>query len=213
MNSTMQTITSRAPTAALIAVACAALVATGCGGGGSGEGRIGFGSGQDPDPVVLDFPIAYVKRPLPVDDNGDPTDFDVREPVTFDIGADLYVRDRASPSTADVNVTGDITEGLGDVRDLEVSTDGTKVLFAMRAQFIEGADEEDQPTWNVWEYDIPGDTLRRIIDSDIVAESGHDLAPAYLPDGRIIFSCCSTRASPSSPPWTRTATCRRWCCT
>jgi hypothetical protein len=196
MNSTMQTTTPRAPAAArLAAVTCAALAAAACGGGGSGEGRIGFGSGQDPDPVVLDFPIAYVKRPLPVDDNGDPTDFDVREPVTFDIGADLYVRDRASPSTADVNVTGEITEGLGDVRDLEVSSDGTRVLFAMRAQFIEGADEEDQPTWNVWEYDIPGDTLRRVIDSDIVAESGHDLAPAYLPDGRIIFSSTRQRQS------------------
>src|SRR6056297_3648266 len=124
MNSTMQKDTRRVPVkAALIAVACTMVAAAGCGGGGSGEGRIGFGSGQDPDPVVLDFPIAYVKRPVPVDDNGDPTD--------------LYVRDRASPSTADVNVTGEITEGLGDVRDLEVSRDGTKVLFAMRAQFIE----------------------------------------------------------------------------
>src|SRR6056297_678017 len=196
MNSTMQKDTRRVPVkAALIAVACTMVAAAGCGGGGSGEGRIGFGSGQDPDPVVLDFPIAYVKRPVPLDDNGDPTDFDVREPVTFDIGADLYVRDRASPSTADVNVTGEITEGLGDVRDLEVSRDGTRVLFAMRAQFIEGADEEDQPTWNVWEYDIPGDTLRRIITSDIVAESGHDLAPAYLPDERIIFSSTRQRQS------------------
>jgi len=196
MNSTMQTDTRRAPArAALVAVACTVVAAAGCGGGGSGEGCIGFGSGQDPDPVVLDFPIAYVKRPVPVDDNGDPADFDVREPVTFDIGADLYVRDRASPSTADVNVTGEITEGLGDVRDLEVSRDGTKVLFAMRAQFIEGADEEDQPTWNLWEYDVPGDTLRRIIVSDIVAESGHDLTPAYLPDGRIIFSSTRQRQS------------------
>ncbi len=184
-----------ARTHSLCLVAGALLVTAGCGGGGSGEGRIGFGGGQDPDPVILDFPIAYVKRPVTLDDQGAPIELDIREPITFNIGADLFVRDRASPSTPDVNVTGDITEGLGDIRDLEVSSDGTKVLFAMRAQFIEGADEEDQPTWNVWEYDIPGATLRRVIVSDIVAEAGHDIGPAYLPDGRIIFSSTRQRQS------------------
>jgi hypothetical protein len=190
----MISTTQRHERGACAAVAAALLLA-GCGGGGSGEGRIGFGGGQDPDPVILDFPVAYVKRPLPVDEEGDPVGFDAREPVTFNIGADLYVRDRASPSTADINVTGAITEELGDVRDLEVSRDGTKVLFAMRAQFIEGADEDDQPTWNIWEYDIPTQTLIRVIPSDIVAEAGHDLGPAYLPDGRIIFSSTRQRQS------------------
>lgn len=193
----MNSMTQRYPAKsyALCALAGTLLLAAGCGGGGSGEGRIGFGSGQDPDPVILDFPIAYVKRPVPVDQNGDPVEPDIREPVTFNIGADLYLRDRASPSTADINVTGEITQGLGDIRDLEVSEDGTKVLFAMRAQFIEGADEEDQPTWNIWEYDIAAETLRRLIVSDIVAEEGHDIAPAYLPDGRIIFSSTRQRQS------------------
>jgi len=160
-------------------------------GGGAGGG-VDLAEGQSADPVVIDVPIAYVKRPLPVDDNGDViTTSDVRELIRFDIGADLYVRERASPSAQERNVTRLITEGLGDVRDLEVSFDGTKVLFAMRARFIENADEEDQPRWNIWEYEFATDVLRRIIDSDITAEAGHDVAPHYLPDGRIIFS--STR--------------------
>jgi len=168
---------------------------TACGGGGGGG--VDIAQGQGPDPVVLDVPIAYVKRPLPVDDNGDiDTTSDVRELITFDIGADLFVRERASPSAEERNITAAITQDLGDVRDLEVSFDGTKILFAMRAQFIEDADEEDQPRWNIWEYDLVNDLLRRIIVSDITAEAGHDVAPHYLPDGRIIFS--STRQRQAS---------------
>ena len=67
-----------------------------CGGGGGG---VDIAQGQGPDPVVLDVPIAYVKRPLPVDDNGDLLTSDVRELITFNIGADLFIRDTASPSS------------------------------------------------------------------------------------------------------------------
>ncbi|MFQ5635030.1 MAG: hypothetical protein ACE5G3_06835 [Gammaproteobacteria bacterium] len=163
-------------------------------GGGSGGG-VSIAEGQGPDPVVLDVPIAYVKRPLPVDANGIPLPSDARELITFDIGADLFVRDTASPSAAERNITSAVTAGLGDVRDLEASYDGTKILFAMRAQFIPNAVEEDQPTWNVWEYDLVNDALRRVIVSDITAEAGHDVAPHYLPDGRIVFSSTRQRRS------------------
>jgi hypothetical protein len=180
------------PHAALLLILAFCLSA--CGGGGSGG--VDLAEGQGPDPVVLYVPIAYVKRPVPLDDNGDLRTSDIRELTTFDIGADLFIRDRASPSADERNVTGDLTEGLGDVRDLEVSFDGAKVLFAMRAQFIEDAPEEDQPTWNIWEYDFENDLLHRIIASEITAEAGHDIAPLYLPDGRIVFS--STRQRQAS---------------
>ncbi len=36
----------------------------------SGEG-VQLGTGQDPDPVIVDFPIAFIKAPLQLDDNGD----------------------------------------------------------------------------------------------------------------------------------------------
>ena len=157
----------------------------------SGDGGGTPGGSQDPDPVVLDFSIAYVKRPVP--EMG--TEVDARQLLDFREGGDLYVRDRASPSSTEINVTGEISGGLGDVRDVEPSYDGTKVVFAMREPLIEGADEEDQPTWNIWEYDLPARALRRVIPSDIIAEEGHDVAPHYLPDGRIVFASTRQRQS------------------
>ncbi|MEO1202556.1 MAG: hypothetical protein AAFX10_07605, partial [Pseudomonadota bacterium] len=154
MNRRRQTV-SKTRTAAL---ATAAALLGACGGGGNGGG-IGFGDGQTADPVVLDFPIVYVRRPLVVDAMGNVEETDARDLIEFNVGADLYYRDRASPSTPDVNITGAVTAGLGDIRDVEFSHDGEKVVFAMRAQFIEGADEDDQPTWNVWEYEVATDSL------------------------------------------------------
>ena len=55
--------------------------------------------------------------------------------------------------------------------------------------------DSEQPTWNIWEYDRTTDVLRRVIASDIVAEEGHDVAPHYLPDGRIVFSSTRQRQS------------------
>jgi hypothetical protein len=161
-----------------------------CGGGG-------VGGEQNPDPVVVDVAIAYVKRPLPVDAQNVLQGSDLRELRSFNIGADLYVRDRAAVAAVERNVTERVTQasGLYDIRDPEVSWDGSTLLFAMRGPFIEGADEEDQPTWNIWEYNFAADTLRRVISSDLNAEAGHDVAPAYLPDGRIVFSSTRQRQS------------------
>jgi hypothetical protein len=164
---------------------------------GCTSGGEGVTTGQDEDPVVVDFPIAYVKRSVPVelDDNDieQPAEVNLREPINFFPGAALYVRDRATPSATEVNITdGVFEEGLlYDVRDVDTSFDGTKLVFSMRAPEIEGADEEDQPTWNIWEYDRPTGEVRRIITSDIIAEEGQDISPHYLPDGRIVFT--STR--------------------
>jgi hypothetical protein len=150
-----------------------------------GTGGVNIGSGQAPDPVVLDFPIAYVERSLPAGDE------DLRELRSFHGGADVWLRDRAAPAAVGRNLTAAITAGEWDVRDLDVSFDGGKLVFAMRPPLVEGARESEQPTWNIYEYDLETDALRRVIASDLVAEEGHDVAPHYLPDGRIVFS--STR--------------------
>jgi len=159
-----------------------------------GEG-VQLGTGQDPDPVVIDFPIAYIRAPLPVDDNGVFQQQDLREQITFDFGADLYFRDRASPSADSINITGEITQGLGAVRDVEIDYDGSRLLFSMRTPFDPNLAEADLPTWNIWQYTFETGVLERVIASDLTAEIGHDIMPKYLPDGRIIFA--STRQTQS----------------
>ncbi len=181
---------ARLCTSVLLALSALGLGACGAGGGGD---QVAIGDGQSADSVTLDFPVFYVKRPVPTQQMANQAD--ARRLQRFEIGADLFMRDRASPTAPEVNLTGEITEGLGDVRDVDVSLDGTKVVFAMRAQFIEGADEEDQPTWNVWLYDIGARELRRVIADDTVAEEGHDISPHFLPDGRIVFTSTRQRQS------------------
>jgi hypothetical protein len=166
--------------------------------------------GQEPDPVVVDFPIAYIKRPLPLemDNNGNqnPVVEDIREPIAFNPGAALFIRQRATPSASETNITARafIEDGdeetleedvLYDVKDVEVSYDGEKLIFAMRAPDIEGADDDEQPKWNIWQYDRTTDELRRIITSDITAEAGHDVAPHYLPGGKIVFASTRQRSA------------------
>ena len=163
---------------------------------GSGQGTGGGTSGSTGgDPVAVDYPVFYVKRPVPDPEDTDTPVGDVRELLRFEIGADLYTRANASPSSPETNITSGETRGLGDIRDVDVSFDGSKVVFAMRARFIEDADEEDQPTWNIWEYNASNKVLRRLIQSDATEEEGHDIMPHYLPDGRVVFSSTRQRAS------------------
>ncbi|HEY5624782.1 MAG TPA: hypothetical protein VIV14_13560, partial [Gammaproteobacteria bacterium] len=173
-------------------VAALGLILAGC---GSNDGSIGIGSGQDPDPVVLDFPIAYTKGPLFDDQMQLFSSTDARSLTRFNVGTDLYMRDRASPTAVERNITESVTQGQGDVMGPEISVDGTRILFAMRGPFDPNLADEDQPTWNIWEYDIPNDTLTRLIQADITAEAGQDIAPHYLADGRVIFSSTRQRQS------------------
>ena len=77
----------------LAPVALAVLVA--CGGGGGSV----LGGSQSPDPVIVDYPVVYVRRPLLTDDNGNLLTRDVRNAVAFFPGAALMLRDRASPTS------------------------------------------------------------------------------------------------------------------
>lgn len=164
-------------------------------------------SAQQPDPVVVDIPIVFIKRALPLDDNQQMIVRDLRRPNDFVAGAALYIKPRASANAAEINISDSAffsqeqidaaTEQNPlpgyDVKDLDLSYDGNKVVFAMRAPQIEDADDDEQPSWNIWQYDVQTQTLARIITSDTIAEEGEDTAPTYLADGRIVFS--STRQS------------------
>lgn len=123
--------------------------------------------------VNANFSIVYVDRS--VESAGNPTDG-----IRFKPGGDLYLKSLASPNAEAVNITDVYTEGLGDVSDPEVSFDGRTVVFSMRGP----ADT----TWNLWEYDSEAATIRRLIGNTSLANEGDDVDPAYLPDGRIVFS-------------------------
>jgi hypothetical protein len=167
---------------------------------GPGGGGIGIGSGQDPDPATVDFPIFYIRHQVPEDQDN------VTRLRPFveddDYSATLWKRDRASPGSPEIEITARLrVDPLGeaedryDIRDLSVAPDGLHVAFAMRGPLDDADDEDEPPTWNIWEYNIETDTLHRVITSDIIEEEGQDVSPAYLPDGRILFSSTRQRQS------------------
>ncbi|MEO8309300.1 MAG: hypothetical protein ABI616_14795 [Pseudomonadota bacterium] len=156
----------------------------------SGGGSVNLGSGQAADPGTVDFPVAYVKRTIPLKQD------DVRAVRNTEPDADLWVRDRASPSSVERNVTERVTgTDSYDIKDVDVSSDGKKFVFAMRGPLAKNQNEKKAPVWGIWEYDIAADTLHRVIVSDTIAGEGQDIAPQYLPDGRILFSSTRQRQS------------------
>ena len=170
------------------------------------SGCLSSSDSQQADPVVVENPVAYVERALLFDENtGALVEDNLADPSAFRPGARLFLKasatadaetqDIASRAFAGPQFLDDNGQLRYDVKDLHVSHDGSRLLFAMRAPEIEDADDEDQPTWNIWEYDVSTDILRRIIDSDVTAGAGQDVAPAYLPDGRIVFSSTRQRIS------------------
>ena len=157
------------------------LVLTACSGG-----NVDSGGSQTADPATQDFSIFYVKRTIPED-----TD-DLRQMRDAVPDADLWKRDRASPSAPEVNITDRITGTDNyDVKDVDVSADGKKVIFAMRGPLTMNMEEDEPPTWQIWEYVIASDDLHRVVASDSTANARNDVSPHYLPDGNIVFS--STR--------------------
>lgn len=179
----------------VFAIVFAILAITGCKSGGGG---------QEADPVVNEQAVAYIERPLMLN-NGTamPVARDRREPDDFVPGARLFIKESAAPSASSRDVSSrafpgdEFLDGDGrlryDVRDLSVSHDGERLLFAMHAPVT--GDELMAPTWNIWEYNLGSGSMRRIIRSTTEADSGHDIAPAYLPDGSIVFSSSRQRAS------------------
>lgn len=165
------------------------------------SGCLGGSDSQESDAVVVEDPVAYIQRPLLVSEDGELLGDDRSEPGLFRPGARLFLKDRATASASARDITSSAFSGAGkapavyDVRDLAVAPDGSALLFAMRAPELEDVRDEEQPTWNIWQYHLPSQQLQRVIDSDVVAESGQDIAPAYLPDGRIVFSSTRQRRS------------------
>jgi hypothetical protein len=174
--------------------ACAALLA-GC----SGNAHIDVANSQSADPATIDFPIFYVKRTIP------PATDDLRMlrdavlPTAAQLvvpKADLFKRQSASPSAGEINITARITgTDTYDIKDVDVSLDGKAVVFAMRGPLTAKMKQKDPPTWHLWEYVIATDTLQQVIPPSLVPDESNNVAPHYMPDGRIVFSSTAQRQS------------------
>ncbi len=179
--------------ALLLTTVILATLLSACGGGG------GVGGGQSPDPVAIDVPLFYIKRAPVRDDNGVLESNDLRNPTAFNPGAHLYMRDRASPSATEKAITDRLFTGdevsLYDVKDLSADYEGKKILFALHKPLLENVDDDEQPKWEIWQYQVSTDTLSRVIASDTVAAGGDDASPVFLPDGRIVFTSTRQRSS------------------
>src|SRR5947208_12932921 len=164
----------------------------------SGGGSVNIANSQVGDPATVDFPIFYVKRPVPMNSGGTVLQDDLRVLRDALPSADLYKRATASPSATETNITARLTAGARwDVKDVDTSPDGTRVVFAMRGPLAVNQDPKQPPSWRIYEYVIASDTLHAVINpaSDPDPLTVNDVSPHYLPDGRIVFS--TTRQSKS----------------
>ncbi len=143
-------------------------------------------SGDGIDPGIIEIPIAFIQRPIPLDDMGVEIQADLREPRFFGSGGDVYIRSNSTSSADVINISRPVTGGTGDVKGLNASFDGTRLIFSVR---LFDPDPNDQlvPNWTIYEYEIATATLSPVITGP-VAVPHDDLYPAYLPDGRIVFS-------------------------
>jgi len=175
---------------------CLALTLGGCGGGGGGS--VNIANSQGPDPGTVDFPIFYVKRTIPMTADGDVAQDDLRMMRVAFPSANLYMRSAASPDAPETNITASITAGADyDVKDVDVSPDGTKVAFAMRGPLTPNMNPADAPSWRIYEYTIATNTLAPMINpsADTAPDTVNDVSPHYLPDGSIVFSSTRQRNS------------------
>jgi len=194
-----------------IVLAAAAVVAC------SSGGNLSIGSGQSSGGQNVDFAIAYIKRSIPAGSTAaDATALaalrakdDVTLPRNFWSSADVYLRSAANPEGIETNITASVTANpaagvaggaanntFWDVKDLDVSPDGTMLVFAMRGPVTPKQKDFKPPTWHIWEYTVASATLTQLTGTSIDTDpNANDVGPHFLSDGRVVFS--STRQTQS----------------
>ncbi|MBV8305919.1 MAG: hypothetical protein JO274_00445 [Gammaproteobacteria bacterium] len=153
------------------------------------------------DPATVDYPVFYVKRQVPVTQAGKLQQDDLRLIRPFTVAtpkvtattptADLYMRASASAAAPETNITTRLTAGqVWDVKDVDTSADGTRVVFAMRGPLKPNQKAKDPPSWRIYEYIIATNDLHPLINpaTDPDPPTVNDVSPHYLPDGRVVFS-------------------------
>ena len=173
----------------LPALLAAATLIGGCSSnGGSGGGSVTIANSQPPDSQTTDFGIVYIKRTVPT------TQDDLRLRRTFIPKADLYLLNPTSTGGTELNITARVTGKAPkgtfyDLKDVDVASDGSKVIFAMRGPLTPTQKDRDPPNWNIWEYVVATDDLHTILPStDQTGTGSQYISPHYLPDGRILFA-------------------------
>jgi hypothetical protein len=180
----------------MLSIAFAAASIAAC----SSGGNLNIGSGQSSGGLNADFAIAYIKRALPADS----TDLaalrakdDVTLPRSYWSKADVYLRSSASPTGTEQNITASVTgSAFWDAKDLDVSPDGTLLIFALRGPITANQQDFAPPTWHIWQYSVPNGVLTQLTGTSIDTDpNANDVGAHFLSDGRIVFS--STRQTQS----------------
>ena len=170
----------------------------------SSGGSFNIANSQGVDASSTDYPIFYVKRTIPTAADITNGADDVRMMRVGFSSADLYMRASASPSAVETNITKVITAAatnpantFWDVKDVDVSADGTRVVFAMRGPMTAKQQQKAAPSWRIYQYVIATGALAPVINPSVDPDPAtvNDVSPHYLPDGRIVFS--TTRQSQS----------------
>ncbi|NOY85617.1 MAG: hypothetical protein GXO96_12510, partial [Nitrospirae bacterium] len=121
--------------------------------------------------------VVFAKRSI--DAIGDPLD-----PIEFSAGGDLMTLVPGSASGKLQNLTADMTNGEGDVSDPEIfpqtETDSFRILFSMR--------KSSADNWHLYEATVKADGSRDGLPTQLTCGSDNEIEPAYLPDGRIVFT-------------------------
>ncbi len=133
---------------------------------------------EPPHPVVRQHKLVYVMRQQYAPDHHNTgTDYALGEVSAGNVRLGAAIR---TIDFADNNKTAtllDLPQGL--IRDLEVSHDATRLLFAMRRKAEEN--------FHIFEMASDGTGLKQLT----FLPDAADMDPAYLPDGSVVFS--STR--------------------
>ena len=129
-------------------------------------------------PVLRQHKVVYVVRQQYAQDHHNTgTDFALGELSEKNVRLGAAIRTVDFAEGGKTATLLDQPQGL--IRDLEVSYDGTRLLFSMRRTRDEN--------FHIFEMDADGSGLKQLTFRTDAA----DMDPAYLPDGRIVFS--STR--------------------
>jgi len=159
-----------------------------CSTNGAGGASVTIANSQPPDSQTTDFGIVYIKRTVPT------TQDDLRLRRTFMPKADLYLLNPSSTGGSEANITARVTGKAPkgtfyDLKDVDVASDGSKVIFAMRGPLTPKQQDRDAPNWNIWEYVVASDDLHTILPTtDPTGTESQYISPHYLPDGRILFA-------------------------